>query len=63
MKDTRYFKKKKIINAFLMLFHAQSRDENREQRRETSEGPLPLLHAEIVHVPSAAVQLPVTSWL
>lgn len=25
--------------------------------------PLPLLHAEIVHVPSAAVQLPVMSWL
>lgn len=31
--------------------------------REISECPLPLLHAEIVHVPSAAVQLPVTSWL
>lgn len=31
--------------------------------REISERHLPLLHAEIVHVPSAAVRLPVRSWL
>lgn len=36
---------------------------NREQMREVSGAPLPLLHAEIVHVPSAAAQLPVKSWL
>lgn len=36
---------------------------NREQMREISGAPLPLLHAEIVHVPSAAAQLPVKSWL